>query len=502
MMKTVPSFVQLGSQPRSAKVFASLLARDSMGMDMEAPEASEYESHAGSVVEMAEGMEHKLEDEKEGGWKEESEAQHAFTMLEQVLTDEIEKHTRIRGVKASTKKEKEARSAEAQGELSEATAAHDADTKYLADLKATCEQKTVDFKACQELRAGELEAIDKAVEILSDTAVSGAADKHLPAAASLAQLRSSSSERSLSAAAAMLALQSKRTGSRILAALSERVANEPFGKVIKMIKDMIMKLTEEATDEAEHKGFCDTELTTNKQTRDSVSAEVAELTATIEQLSAKSTKLAQSITEISGELAELDAAVSKATSLRAAEKEKNTATIADAQGAIVAVEQAITVLKEFYAKAAGATALAQVGGVADDMPETFDKPYTGMENGGVMGMLEVTLSDFQRLEAETTEAENAADEEFTQFSNDSALDKAKKETEVKMKSELKTKTDSSAAEAKNDLAAAQSQLDSAMEYYEKLKPSCVDAGLSYEDRVAARKEEIQSLKEALSILTP
>merc|ERR1719171_692015 len=208
MMKTVPSFVQLASQPRTAKAFASLLARDSMGMDMEAPEAAGYESHAGGIVEMAEGMEHKLEDEQEGGWEEESEAQHAFTMLEQTLTDEIEKHTRIRGVKASTKKEKETRSGEAQGELSEATAAHDADTKYLADLKATCEQKTVDFKARQELRAGELEAIDKAVEILSDTAVSGAADKHLPAAAALAQLRSSNSERTQSAAAALLELQS------------------------------------------------------------------------------------------------------------------------------------------------------------------------------------------------------------------------------------------------------------------------------------------------------
>ena len=32
-----------------------------------------------------------------------------------------------------------------------------------------------------------------------------------------------------------------------------------------------------------------------------------------------------------------------------------------------------------------------------------------------------------------------------------------------------------------------------------LKPSCVDAGVSYEDRVARRKEEIASLEEALEI---
>ena len=33
-----------------------------------------------------------------------------------------------------------------------------------------------------------------------------------------------------------------------------------------------------------------------------------------------------------------------------------------------------------------------------------------------------------------------------------------------------------------------------------LKPSCVDAGVSYEDRVARRKEEIASLQETLEIL--
>merc|ERR1719235_665901 len=234
----------------------------------------------------------------------------------------------------------------------------------------------------------------------------------------------------------MLKRQSSKLGSATLAAISMRVSGGPFKKVVKMIKDMIYKLQEEATDEAEHKGFCDTELTTNKQTRDKLSAEVDELTAEIEGLNAKSAQLAASITALSTNIEELDAAVSEATEIRAAEKAKNTATVADAKAAIVAVTKATAVLKEFYAKAAGATALAQVTkGVADDMPETFDKPYTGMEGGGVMGMLEVVLSDFQRLEAETSEAETANAAEFSQFSDDSALTKATKEKDVEMKTE-------------------------------------------------------------------
>ena len=40
-----------------------------------------------------------------------------------------------------------------------------------------------------------------------------------------------------------------------------------------------------------------------------------------------------------------------------------------------------------------------------------------------------------------------------------------------------------------------------MVYYEKLKPSCQDATVTYDDRVSQREEEIASLKEALQILS-
>merc|ERR1719321_2160406 len=187
-----------------------------------------------------------------------------------------------------------------------------------------------------------------------------------------------------------------------------KVQADPFVKIKKMIQDMVDKLMEEANDEAEHKGFCDTEMGTNKQTRDTKTTAAAELSAQIEQMTAEAASLAQECSELSDEITEIDAAVAKATENRATEKEKNTQTIADAQAAITAVEQATTVLKEFYEKAAQATALTQMQseGPADDAPETFDKPFTGVGGeGGIVGMLEVILSDFQRLETDTTTAE-------------------------------------------------------------------------------------------------
>merc|ERR1719420_496909 len=149
--------------------------------------------------------------------------------------------------------------------------------------------------------------------------------------------------------------------------------------------------------------------------------------------------------------------MAKASEIRAAEKAKNAETIKDAQDAQTAIAQALVVLKEFYAKAAEATALLQG---KQEPPPIFDSPYKGMqsENGGVVGMLEVIESDFARLQSDTEGAEATAQKEYDEFMTDSQVDKAAKE-----------------------------------------KPSCVSAGVAFEDRVARRKEEIESLQEALKI---
>ena len=86
----------------------------------------------------------------------------------------------------------------------------------------------------------------------------------------------------------LLQAGAKKTGSKFLTVIATHAAADPFGKVKKMIKDLIVKLMEEANAEADHKGFCDTEMATNKQTRDIKSSEVEELSGTIDKNTAQS----------------------------------------------------------------------------------------------------------------------------------------------------------------------------------------------------------------------
>merc|ERR1712084_114549 len=189
--------------------------------------------------------------------------------------------------------------------------------------------------------------------------------------------------------------------------------------------------------------------------------------------------------------------MAEATQLRNEEKAKNTETISDSQEAQTAVAQALTVLKEFYAKAGEATAFVQ-----QPAPEIFDAPYKGMqsENGGVVGMLEVIESDFARLEADTKAAEATAQKQYDTFMTDSQVDKEAKTTDIEHKTAKKQDEMQALTVKRENLELTQKELDAALAYFDKLKPSCVDAGVSYEDRVARRKEEIESLQEALRIL--
>merc|ERR1719261_1890162 len=360
-----------------------------------APQANAFDFQSGGVVEMLQKLEDKFKDERNELERAEMEAKHAHEMVVQDLDGQIKAATRELGRQASAKAARDEDAAEAKGELTDTTATRDEDERYLTQLNAECGQKSTDFASRQQLRSEELEAIAKAIEILESGSVSGNAEKYLPnlvqtsKKVSFAYLRSAPEketavESAQRGAANFLQSRAAELQSRILELVADKVAMDPFVKVRKLIKDLIVRLMEEASEEADHKAWCDTELTTNKQTRDTKTADVEALTSQRDELTADIGKLGQEIQELASAIAALDASVAEATTQRQTESASNKQTVLDAQEAQTAVAQALSVLKDFYERAAEATSLIQrkpeLGA-----PETFDTPYTGMggESGGV-----------------------------------------------------------------------------------------------------------------------
>jgi len=483
----------------------AFLAQDSD----QAPEADGYKFQSNSVIDMLEKLKDKFVDERSALEKAELSSRHAAGMLQQSLKDQISNAEAAITTKSQTRSTDMQLVATRQGDLGDATSTKADDSKYVADLTGTCSTKSSDFVARQKLRADEITAVEKAIEILSSDDVKTAAEKHLPSmlqlqkgSVALAQLRSSRSQdvSNKIRMAAYLNDEATRIGSRMLAMIAIRSKEDPFAKVKKMLKDLITRLEEQAGEEAEHKGWCDTELGENKKVRTTRTASVEKLRSEIDELDASINKEAAEVTQLSQQVADLDKNVAKETGIRQKEKATNEETIKDSKDAQAAVARALVVLKEFYATASEATAFVQKQN--PDAPDTFDASYKGMggESGGVVGMLEVIQSDFARLESDTTAAEVTQAQAHNKFMTESAVSKAQKKTDITHKSNQKQNQEQQLADKKNDLTSEEKELDAANKYFDKLKPSCLDAGMSFEERAQRRKEEVESLQEALRIL--
>jgi len=495
--------------PMAQRTIEAFLAEDDF--QPEAPTANAYEFKSGDIITMLESLKDKFTEERRELEKEEMSRRHAHESLAQDLGQSIKASEREIADDTQAVAKNKQMIAESSGTLEDTTKTREDDQKYHDDLTATCKQKTDDFGARQQLRSEEIDAIERAVEIIGSKEVSGAGDKHLPAmlqksrGSALVQLRASvSNPENQERAAAFLRGVADKLGSRVLSTIAMRASEDPFAKVKKLIEELVQRLIAEATEEAEHKGWCDTELGTNEVTRNEKSSRVDTLHAEIEGLQSKIASLTKDIAETSKALADINAAVAKATEIRDTEKTDNELTIKEAQDGQSAVADAMGILSDFYEKAGGATALVQrvqKSKTGQEPPPFAEEPYQGQQqSGGVLAMLDVIKSDFARLEKDTESAEASAQSEYDGFMNDSEVDKTAKETDKEHFQSEKQESEMTLSEKETDLESEQAQLNAAVEYYEKLKPSCVDTGMSYEDRVARRKEEIESLKEALNIL--
>jgi len=289
-----------------------------------------------------------------------------------------------------------------------------------------------------------------------------------------------------------------RLKSEMLASVASKVAADPFKKIQKLIQELIERLLNEATQEATKKGFCDEELGKATHTRDEEFASTKKLTAEITQLEVKKESLGNLISTLTDDIKDLKDALEETTDNRADEKADNLAAISTAKDGVKAVAEAITILKVFYSKAAKAS-FVQASPVDEDTDFASKGSYKGNQSagGGILGMLDVIKSDFERTVRKTTQDEEQALADFVIFDRTSKTDIKRKETSKELaEQDLKT-TKSAIAMKTGDLTTSQDLLDDALKSVEKLKPMCIDTGMSYADRVEKREQEIAALKTAL-----
>eukprot|EP00930_Biecheleria_cincta_P034244 TRINITY_DN2367_c0_g1_i1.p1 TRINITY_DN2367_c0_g1~~TRINITY_DN2367_c0_g1_i1.p1 ORF type:complete len:703 (+),score=235.12 TRINITY_DN2367_c0_g1_i1:74-2182(+) len=481
------------------------------------PEVAGYEFQSNGIIKMLSELQDKFQAEKVDLEKAEFDKKASFEVTKAGLQNEADAEKKDLDKKLIFKQKKLSTKAKLEDQLSTTVDTKKSDQEYLDEISTTCDQKATDFKARQKLRGEELEAVNKAIEVISSPDVMGNEKKHLWK--SFIQMKSKS-ETSL----AVLRLRQARSDVKdkiafFLQREAERIQSSSLSKMalalstqadddstMKMIKNMLTKLLDDLQQKAladqTKKDACDKKLAVNKQTRAEKTASTEEIQADLDVLQEQVAKLEKQIGELTEQVSDIDSTVKNATDIRNKEKAENTQAISDAQAAQAAVAQATSVLREFYEKAGQATALVQKSSKSVQ-PAIFDAPYKGMggESGGVVGMLEVIASDFAKLEAETKSEEETSASEFEKFVKDSKLNKIQMTTDIKHKKESSTDSKARISEKSSEFDMEEQALKASLAEYDALKEECLNTGLDYEEEKKRREETIESLQKALTMLS-
>jgi len=414
----------------------------------------------------------------------------------------------------------------AKADRDEETEDMDADQSFLDVLTGECEAKAALFDQRSSTRADELKALSEATaELQSGAAPNFEANKKLvglqkskapSSPVTLVQIRSVQNQQTgrevaIQKVRSYLDGAADRTGSVVLSAIAVRVrvAEDHFVKVRGLIKDLIQKLKEDAKAEATQKNICDKDMADALSDRDKANSQIEIANGKITSLTAKKNALLDEIDVLNKEISELQKALLEATELRAEDKADNEKTISMSDAGAESVKLALGILKKFYDNAFLQTSKyvppksdREGNTVGDLAPDAFGEKYHGSqsESKGIIGILDVILSDFERTSKKTASDEKEAQEEFEKFEKDT-------KDEVKEKNKKVKKNEGKVADAESDildqqqaLKDAEKLLDSATEALEDLEVMCVKGEETWEERKQKREEEIEALKEALNIL--
>jgi len=313
---------------------------------------------------------------------------------------------------------------------------------------------------------------------------------------------------------------------------SEREWKEkPIQKVIRLMKEMQTQLDTEAKEDEDMMDklgcWCDTNEKEKTQANAINTQRITDLTASIEEMTAKSASLKTDIAELEKQVAASEASLSESTAIRDKESKEffefekdsiqNTESV---KGAIMAIgkvhgealdQQSLMQVKSLlrkhlithrrtFTKSSKRLALIQEP-VESEVDSLLQQSGEAPQSGAIFGILKQMKESFEtNLVTSTKEEETAKDTFASMKSSKTEEITAAKELIDSKTAELAT-TDSNNAAAKEDLSDTEATVEADTKFLANLKDKCDSATADYQARSKVRNEEILAVGEAMEILT-
>merc|ERR1719478_283825 len=458
-----------------------------------------YAPQSGEIFGIITQMKETFESNLSASQKDEMGAQKAYEELKAAKEAEIAASNDSIEKKTQELADTDEKNAQAKEDKEDTQASLAADEKFLMMLKEKCAMTDQEWEERQKTRQLEMEAVSKALAVLSSDDAHDLFTKTFNAA--FLQRESASNSALRAQASKLLNAVAHKLNSPRLATLSLKVRLDAFTRVKKAIDDMIAQLLQEKADEIKHKDFCVEEFNANLHQTEKKEREKADIVAKIEDLTRTIDTLTREIEMLKSEIVEMQTQVKRAGEDREKQNAEFQQTVADQRATQKLLQAALTFLEGFYGK----MKLLQLGQkqepVGPPPPPGFKAYEKNKSSGGVMGLIKQIIDDAKAMEAETIRAEEDAQKGYEDFVKDTNGSIEAKTKEIVNKSDFKAKAEFEKAEAKKALEGVEGELAELADYKAQLHLSCDFVVQNFEIRQTARDEEIEALKQAKQILS-
>jgi len=386
------------------------------------------------------------------------------------------------------------------------------DKKFLADLEKNCAKKQGEHDANMKLRSEELLALADTIKVLNDDDALELFKKTLPgASASFVQLQVTFKDQQQKALAA---IRQARNGHPELSfiALALQGKKVDFGKVLKMIDEMVVTLAAEQQTDNDKKEYCETQFDLADDKKKSLERSVSDLEKAIAKEKEAIAALAGEIKALQEGVAALDKSVAEASEQRKQENSDFTELIASDAACKDLLGFAKNRLNKFYnpklykappkrelseadqlvvnnggtlapTAAPGGIAGTGIGGaVLVDIsahvappppPETaaaFSKKSE--ESNGVIALIDLMIGDLTKEMTEAKATEKNAQEDYEQAMKDSAEKRTTDTKALADKSKAKAQTEADMEANTEEKGATTKSLMATMEHISSLHAEC------------------------------
>merc|ERR1719502_1684548 len=473
-------------------------------------EGSSYAPQSGQIVGILKTLKDEMEKDLGDATSEENSAIANFDSLVASKKKEIEALTKSIESKTMRIGELGVKLAQMDNELEDTKEGLAEDQKFYADLDKNCALKKDEWAAYKEMEAKELVALADTIKILNDDDALELFKKTLPSASSSfmqVQVGKAAMQRN-----AIHALKgAHKADPRLdLIEMAMRGGKMGFGKIIKMIDNLVVELKAEQGIDNDKKSYCLAEMDKAEDKKKGLELDISDLGKAIEDGKEQIASLSAQIKALTKGIKDLDKSVAEATETRKEEHDNYVETLAANNAAKDLLGFAKNRLQKFYnpklykAPPARDVGFAQVNGAAAPPPPpeaNLAYKKSGEESGGVINMIDLLVADLDKDIQTSKVDEKDAQSDYEQFMADASDKRALDSKAITDKTSAKAETESDLQANKDSKGSKMMEAMETAKYLSGLHGECDWLLKNFDARQAARTGEIDALGKAKAVLS-